>query len=250
MKLQTSTSWDGSEISYFGAQIPQVTTKSVVIPAGGYSPWIYNSINPYVYVLEGDIEAHLGNGSVQQFTAGEAFVGAQNKWLFYTNPGDTPAKLVTFRAGGVWVPYVPPPWTLRSTQTWDGAPLQYFQTQCPEVQAMTVHIDADEVGGVHLHPVNTYVYVISGSIIVEAGDVGPDNRIIQDNENYVSEVYDAGEAFAEPLNSWHAGIGGPDGVDVLVWYTTETGYAPSIGYSPEYEIDPDLEDSSLCGGSE
>jgi quercetin dioxygenase-like cupin family protein len=130
---------------------------------------------------------------------------------------------------------------LKTSNTWNGADIDYFGTKCPEVDAVIVDIPANAATSIHLHPVNNYAYILEGEVTVVTGDVVNGQIVVQK-----SETFKKGDAFAELVNTWHKGTAGPEGVKILVWYTTEAGYPFTVVYSPDYKVDGNLKDSSLC----
>ncbi len=128
---------------------------------------------------------------------------------------------------------------LRTGSTWDGARLGYFESHCPEVVAVVVDIPANATTGIHLHPVNNYAYVLEGEVTVEEGEVVRGELVVAK-----ASTFKRGDAFAEVVNTWHNGTAGPEGVKILVWYTSEAGRAFTVAYSPNYKIDRDRE--SCC----
>jgi quercetin dioxygenase-like cupin family protein len=130
---------------------------------------------------------------------------------------------------------------LKTTSTWDGDKIDYFSTQCPEVDAVVVSIPPNAATPIHLHPVNNYAYVLEGKVVVEEGDV-VDGKVVARK----TATFDKGDAFVEVVNTWHKGTAGPEGVKLLVWYTSEVGAPFTIVYSPEYKIDPKAKGSSRC----
>jgi quercetin dioxygenase-like cupin family protein len=129
---------------------------------------------------------------------------------------------------------------LKTSSTWNGAQIKYFETKCPEVDAVIVDIPANASTPIHLHPVNNYAYVLEGQVTVREGELIDGKLVVRK-----SSTFTKGQAFAEVVNTWHVGTAGPAGVKILVWYTTEEGY-PHTVTDFSYQVDPTLRESSHC----
>ncbi len=96
---------------------------------------------------------------------------------------------------------------LATTTTWDGKPITYPHTGQPKVTAMKVEIPAGEATAWHQHPVGNYAHVLSGKLRLELRDG-------------TTRVFEAGQAFAEVVNTSHRGVAlGSEPVVLVVWYT-------------------------------
>ncbi len=105
---------------------------------------------------------------------------------------------------------------LKTTTTWNGAPIQYMTSTKPEVQAVVVTIAPGAATVWHKHPVNNYAYVLEGAVRLEL-------------EDKTTHVFKKGEAFAEVVNTWHRGVNvGEGSLKILVFYDTEVGGTISI----------------------
>ncbi len=105
---------------------------------------------------------------------------------------------------------------LKTRSTWDGSRIEYFETRCPEVDAVIVDLSANESTALHLHPVNNYAYVLEGQVTVQEGELVNGQLVVRK-----SSTFTKGQAFAEVVTTWHLGTAGPEGVKILVWYTSE-----------------------------
>jgi quercetin dioxygenase-like cupin family protein len=95
--------------------------------------------------------------------------------------------------------------------TWNAAPIHYQCPVRPQVTAMKVEIPAGEATPWHTHPVGNYAYVISGTLQLELADG-------------TTHIFQAGEAFAEVVNTVHRGRAvGSEPVQLVVFYTGEQG---------------------------
>jgi quercetin dioxygenase-like cupin family protein len=129
---------------------------------------------------------------------------------------------------------------LKTSSTWNGAEIDYFETKCPEVDAVIVDIPANGSTPIHLHPVNNYAYILEGQVTVNEGELVNGQLVVRN-----SSTFTKGQAFAEVVNTWHQGTAGPEGVKILVWYTTETGY-PYTVTDLSYQVDLNIKDSLRC----
>jgi oxalate decarboxylase/phosphoglucose isomerase-like protein (cupin superfamily) len=137
---------------------------------------------------------------------------------------------------------------LQTSETWNGDDIQYFDTRCPEVELVLVTLHPGEQTGVHLHPVNNYAYMVQGTIDLESGNVDASGAFLHDGR-YKAASFSAGQGFAELVNVWHNGVNHTaSDVQILVWYTTEAGYAVTVPWAAgvDYRPDKHLRDSSLC----
>src|SRR5512133_829761 len=129
---------------------------------------------------------------------------------------------------------------LKTSSTWNGSELKYFETRCPEVDAVIVDIPANASTPIHLHPVNNYAYILEGQVRVQEGELVNGQLVVRK-----SSTFTKGQAFAEVVNTWHVGKAGPEGVKILVWYTTEVGYSYTVT-DLSYRVGPDVKGSSHC----
>ncbi len=100
---------------------------------------------------------------------------------------------------------------LKTTTTWNGAPITYSKSGSPEIQSVVVEIPAGSATAWHLHPVNNIAYVLEGKVRLEL-------------ENGTTQSFSAGESFAEVVNTWHRGTNLGEGpLRILVIYLGEVG---------------------------
>ena len=100
---------------------------------------------------------------------------------------------------------------LKTTTTWNGAPIIYSKSGSPEIQSVVVEIPAGAATAWHLHPINNIAYVLEGKLRLEL-------------DNGITKVFHAGESFAEVVNTWHRGTNLGEGpVRILVIYLGEVG---------------------------
>lgn len=129
---------------------------------------------------------------------------------------------------------------LKTSRTWDDSAITYFETGCPELDAVIVDLPANGSTPIHLHPVNTYAYVLEGQVTVQEGKLVDGKLVVRK-----SSTFSKGQAFAEVVNTWHVGTAGPQGVKILVWYTTEAGQ-PTTVTDLAYEVGPNRRDGARC----
>ncbi len=100
---------------------------------------------------------------------------------------------------------------LKTTTTWNGAPITYSKSGSPEIQSVVVEIPAGAATAWHLHPVNNIAYVLEGNVRLEL-------------DNGTTKAFHAGESFAEVVNTWHRGANVGEGpLRILVIYLGEVG---------------------------
>jgi quercetin dioxygenase-like cupin family protein len=73
-----------------------------------------------------------------------------------------------------------------------GTPFAYPRTGDAEITALVVEIPAGAETGRHLHPQPTFVYVLEGTLEVEADDG-------------TVRTFHPGDGFVEVVNTWHNG---------------------------------------------
>jgi quercetin dioxygenase-like cupin family protein len=80
-----------------------------------------------------------------------------------------------------------------------GEPIIYLNTPNPEISSSIVTIPTGSTTEWMTHPVQGYVYVLEGTLIVEFAD-GP------------RKVFKAGQGFPQARSKWHRGRNGGEGV--------------------------------------
>lgn len=105
---------------------------------------------------------------------------------------------------------------LLHTQTsWAGSAAGYPDGPS-EFTAAQIELPEGAETSVHCHPVPTLAYVVRGTLEVRTGD----GR---------TQVFQAGEAFVEVMNTWHRGraVAGP--VELIVFYAGSPGIPNTLG---------------------
>lgn len=107
--LQSLTSWDGKGLSY-PAGTAQVTALEISLAPGAQTGWHQHPVPSLAYILEGELEVSLRDGTHRRFSAGQAVAEVVNTVHNGRNPGTSPARLVVFYVGAVDLPLtvVPP----------------------------------------------------------------------------------------------------------------------------------------------
>lgn len=105
--LQTLTSWDGKGLNY-PAGTPQVTALEITVAPGAQTGWHLHPVPSVAYILEGDLEVSLRDGTQRRFTAGQAIAEVVNTVHNGRNPGAVTTRLVVFYIGTVGQPLTLP----------------------------------------------------------------------------------------------------------------------------------------------
>ncbi len=98
--LQSPTSWNGAALAYPGGQA-EVTAMLIEIAPGAETGWHLHPVASFAYILEGELEVSLKDGSVKRLAPGQALAEVVNTLHNGRNVGSGPVKLVVFYAGAV-----------------------------------------------------------------------------------------------------------------------------------------------------
>lgn len=98
--LQSPTSWNGAALAYPSGQA-EVTAMLIEIAPGAETGWHLHPVASFAYILEGELEVNLKDGSVNKLAAGQALAEVVNTLHNGRNVGKGPVKLVVFYAGAV-----------------------------------------------------------------------------------------------------------------------------------------------------
>ena len=105
---------------------------------------------------------------------------------------------------------------LKTSTTWNGAPITYSAVGNPEVQTIIVEIAPGATTAWHMHPINNIANILEGIDCIEL-------------EDGAAREFKTGESFAEVVNTWHRGVNlGVGTLKILVVYTSEVGRPISI----------------------
>jgi quercetin dioxygenase-like cupin family protein len=96
--LKQGTSWDGTALQY-PQGTPDVSSSVIEIAVGAQTGWHRHPVPAFAYLLEGELELELKDGSKQRVRAGESVIETVNTWHNGVNVGTTPVKLVAFFMG-------------------------------------------------------------------------------------------------------------------------------------------------------
>ena len=75
--MQSTSSWNGAALAYPGGQA-EVTGLLVEIAPGGETGWHLHPVPSFGYLLEGELEITLKDGSVKRVLAGQALAEVVN----------------------------------------------------------------------------------------------------------------------------------------------------------------------------
>lgn len=98
--MQTTSSWNGAALAYPAGQA-EITSLLIEIAPGGETGWHLHPVASFGYILEGELEVSLKDGSVKHLVAGQALAEVVNTLHNGRNVGKGPVKLVVFYAGAV-----------------------------------------------------------------------------------------------------------------------------------------------------
>ncbi len=98
--MQTTSSWNGAALAYPAGQA-EITSLLIEIAPGGETGWHLHPVASFGYILEGELEVSLKDGTVKHMVAGQALAEVVNTLHNGRNVGKGPVKLVVFYAGAV-----------------------------------------------------------------------------------------------------------------------------------------------------
>jgi len=96
--MQTTSSWNGAALAYPSGQA-EITALLIEIAPGGETGWHLHPVASFGYILEGELDVSLKDGSVKHLVAGQALAEVVNTLHNGRNAGKVPVKLVVFYAG-------------------------------------------------------------------------------------------------------------------------------------------------------
>lgn len=116
---------------------------------------------------------------------------------------------------------------LRTTKSWNGAPLPGFRSGTPEFRVLTFKIAPGGQTTIHIHPLNGAGYLLAGELTIRATD--DPYGSFADPKRVTQTKISAGEAWTEPVNSWHYGENtGKVDAEFVVIFAGEEGTAPVL----------------------
>jgi quercetin dioxygenase-like cupin family protein len=77
----------------------QVTSAIITLEPGQETGWHRHRVPLYVYILEGTLSVEYDAGVVKQYSAGTAFMEAEDVWHNGTNAGEDPVRILTVYMG-------------------------------------------------------------------------------------------------------------------------------------------------------
>jgi quercetin dioxygenase-like cupin family protein len=103
---QTTVTANGQKISYPVTDKAEVSAYVVQIAPGAETGWHKHSIPVYAYMLSGELEVQVEEGSTIIYKAGDAIIEVVNTFHTGKNRGTVPASLVVFYIGVQGQPHV------------------------------------------------------------------------------------------------------------------------------------------------
>src|SRR3990172_11855878 len=105
---------------------------------------------------------------------------------------------------------------LKSGMTASKGPIEYSRGGKPEIISVIGELEAGGRTALHQHPVPVYVYVLEGTLTVQA-------------EGKETRDYKPGQAYLEDVNVWHQAFNkGTAPVKILVVFVGEEGKATTV----------------------
>ena len=105
---------------------------------------------------------------------------------------------------------------LKTTQTASKMPIEYPKVGKAEIVSVVAELEPGGRTALHQHPVPVFVYVLDGTLTVQAQGGEP-------------REYRPGQAFIEDVNHWHQAFNrGSTPVKILVVFTGEEGKPTTI----------------------
>lgn len=101
--METLTSWDGKGLNY-PAGTPKITALEIEVAPGADTGWHLHPVPSLAYILEGQLELRLRDGSTRLLGPGQAVAEVVNTEHRGRNPGDRPTRLVVFYVGSTALP--------------------------------------------------------------------------------------------------------------------------------------------------
>lgn len=111
---------------------------------------------------------------------------------------------------------------LTTDKAWSGAKLPGYTSSQPELKLSHFVIKPGAKTSVHLHPSNGAGYMISGQLTMFA--TTDPNGSFDDTSNVSTIELNAGESWAETVNTWHYGVNNSDEDAVfIITFASEPG---------------------------
>jgi quercetin dioxygenase-like cupin family protein len=103
--FKSGTTASGQPIIYPTTEQPEATMLHVEIPAGKETGWHKHPVPGFAYILSGQLNVQLKDGSSHSYRAGQGFAEVANTLHNGVNEGSEPVKLVVVFTGIVGQPY-------------------------------------------------------------------------------------------------------------------------------------------------
>jgi quercetin dioxygenase-like cupin family protein len=91
---------------YLNSSNAEITSAIFTIPPETKTQWMTHPAPGYIYVLQGTLTVQFADGSLQAFSAGQAFLQARTKWHRGWNRGSQPVRFLVVFFGARGVPNV------------------------------------------------------------------------------------------------------------------------------------------------
>jgi len=98
LESQELTALD-QQIAYPKKTPAQVSSYVIQLEPGQETGWHRHRVPVYAYVLEGTVTFEYDAGVTKDYTAGTAFMQAEDIWHNGTNAGDSPVRMLTVYMG-------------------------------------------------------------------------------------------------------------------------------------------------------
>jgi len=97
----------GEPLEYPSTPNPTISSKIATIAPGTVTPWMVHPVQPYLYVLEGELTVEFAaDGSRQTFKAGQAFLQTRTHWHRGRNDGKTVVRFLSVFVGAEGIPTI------------------------------------------------------------------------------------------------------------------------------------------------
>jgi quercetin dioxygenase-like cupin family protein len=97
--VQSTLSWDKSELPAYPKGQPEVTILKITIQPGGKLPMHRHPVINAGVMLKGEITVNTEDGKTLVLKAGDPIVELVDKWHYGESSGTEPAEIIVFYAG-------------------------------------------------------------------------------------------------------------------------------------------------------
>lgn len=123
---------------------------------------------------------------------------------------------------------------LRTTKSWNGAPLPGFNSGKTEFRVLTFKIAPGAKTAIHIHPSNGAGYLIAGELTMYATD--DPNGSFADAKSVKETKLLPGSAWTETVNTWHYGENkGTVDVEFILIFAGEEGSPTTLSLGTKIE---------------